>query len=299
MTVWTQGSRAELARAAGSLADAGLPVAEFAVLHGNGNVIAIVELDAVTDLSLSSLRAATIVVCETPTENRVDGVLFCYPRHERGLRMVFFDRDGTWEAMCGNGLRCLTRYVADRGLIDGRGVIVTDDGPKAVRVERDGVAVTLGPPREVRQVADDRWFAYTGVPHLVVFLSDVDQLDAVDVAVEGARLRYDMRLCRELGHPEGVHVDFMAPRHGVPHVRTYEVGVEAETLCCGTGVAAVAYLGWRARLTPLPTTVRTRGGDVTVELLDGQLSVAGEVGYLVPPDGSPWLVTPEIAGESW
>lgn len=292
LSLSTENLRAQLARGATELAGNGLPEAMgLAVLHGNGNVIAIVELDSATDLDLATLRTTTIRLCDSVTAVRIDGVLFFYPRHERGPRMVFYDRDGTWEAMCGNGLRCLTRYAADRGLIGVDADVVTDDGLKAVRARPGLVRVTLGRPREVCQVDQRRWFIYTGVPHLVVFLPDLAELERTDVPAAGALLRYDAELCQRLGHPEGVHVDFVVAGADRLHVRTYEVGVEDETLCCGTGVAAAAYLGWHSGRSALPVDAHTRGGVVEVDLRDGALQLSGEVGYLADA----WL--PAGAGE--
>jgi diaminopimelate epimerase len=261
-------------------------VVRSSVLHGNGNVIALVELSGDSDDPLSVLRSATITVCDIVRSVRVDGVLFLYPRHRRGLRMIFFDRDGTWEPMCGNGLRCLTRYAADLGILTGAGTVVTDDGSRQVRADDAEVEVTLGPPRELVRLSDESWFVYSGVPHLVVFLPDLDQLDRTDVRTVGARLRHDTVLCGELGHPEGVHVDFAAMGEAGIHVRTYEVGVEDETSCCGTGVAATGYVACQAGRVDLPTEVHTRGGRVRVDHRDGLLWIAGEVGYLMPPLGA-------------
>lgn len=252
----------------------------YAVLTGNGNVIAVVESDARSDPPLAALRAVTIRLCAVRGPVRVDGALFFLPRHARGLRMIFFDRDGTWEPMCGNGLRCLTRYAADLALVTRAGTVLTDDGPKQVSLADGRPSVRLGPPREVRPVTDNSWFAFTGVPHLVVFLPDADRLDQVDVPTAGARLRYDQALCRELGHPEGVHVDFAAADATELALRTYEVGVEDETLCCGTGATATAYLAQQAGLCTLPVRLRTQGGVVEVGLTGGELTLTGDVGYL-------------------
>jgi diaminopimelate epimerase len=254
--------------------------AHTAILHGNGNVIAVVELTGEDDDPLPLLRSATLTLCAEVRSVRVDGVLFCYPAHRRGLRMVFFDRDGTWEAVCGNGLRCLTRYAADRGLFETAGVVVTDDGDKAVRALGERVEVVIGAARQVRQVDPDRWFAYTGVAHLVVFLPDTARLSEVDVRAEGARLRYDTALCADLGHPGGVHVDFAAVEPLGLAVRTYEVGVEDETLCCGTGVVAAAALAEASGHARLPLAVRTLGGEVLVSREGAELTLTGDVGYL-------------------
>lgn len=273
--------RAEVERAAAALPALGVhDVVNTAVLHGNGNVIAVVEVGSDRDLDRAALAAATVAFCDGVGTTRVDGVLFFHPRHERGRRMVFFDRDGTWEAMCGNGLRCVTRYASDRGHLSGEGVIVTDDGEKAVIAGSGRVEVTVGRAREVRQLADDRWFTYTGVPHVVVFLDDILRLEAMDVRAEGALLRYDAGLCAEVGYPGGVHVDFAAADGDHLVVRTYEVGVEDETSCCGTGVVAAAHLAAHSGRGTLPTSVLTRGGLVDVGVRAGELTLAGEVGYL-------------------
>lgn len=254
-------------------------VEHAAVLQGNGNVIAVIELAAREQHPREVLTSAAVAVATAVRSVRVDGVLFFYPRHPDGLRMVFHDRDGTWEAMCGNGLRCLARYAADRGLIAGSGVVVTDDGPKVVRVDGEDVEVVLGAQRQVRRLAPDRWFAYNGVAHLVVFVGP-DELGRIDVPVEGARLRYDAALCTELGHPHGVHVNFAAVEPGGLAVRTYEVGVEDETSCCGTGVTASAALAALSGRVRLPVAVRTPGGLLRVSRQGRDLTLAGPTGYL-------------------
>jgi diaminopimelate epimerase len=285
--------RSEVWRGVREFAALGLAdVTGYAVAHGNGNVIAIVELGSDHDHALDLLCHATVLLCKAVDTVRVDGVLFFYPAHTAGLRMIFFDRDGTWEALCGNGLRCVARYAADRGLIDGSGVIVTDDGRKPVRVTGQESEVVLGAAREARQVRPDWWFAYTGVPHLVLFV-DLAELPDIDVEVEGARLRYDPQLNESLGHPAGVHVDFVAVADEELVVRTYEVGVEAETECCGTGVAAAGYLAWRSGRTDLPVVAHTSGGPVRVDLRQDELTIAGEVAYLLPP-----VRTDQIGGRS-
>ena len=102
--------------------------------------------------------------------------------------------------------------------------------------------MALGSGREFRKVADDQYFVFSGLPHLVVLVDDVT---LVDVQTVGSALRYDEWLCLMLGHPEGLHVDFMQRNLVRIRIRTYEVGVEDETLACGTGVAASAFVAHR------------------------------------------------------
>jgi diaminopimelate epimerase len=246
---------------------------DASVLHGNGNVIAVIEIT--DDVSREALSVATQIFCDAVRTLRIDGVLFFQPE---GRRMTFFDRDGTWEAMCGNGLRCVTRYAYDSGHIDEVDTILTEDGPKDVRITEGAPEVVIGEPREVKRLGPDRWFLYNGVAHVVIFR---DRVDDVDVVTEGRRLRFDRDLCAGLGHPEGVHVNFVAVEGGGVRVRTYEVGVEDETLSCGTGVAASGYAGWAAGRTPLPVDAYTAGGTIRVARRGNAVSIRGEVGYLL------------------
>jgi diaminopimelate epimerase len=252
-------------------------VGDVSVLHGNGNVIAVVEMNADPVAAHQDLSAMTRAFCDAIQVVRIDGVLYFYPP---GRQMRFYDRDGTWEAMCGNGLRCVTRYAFDRGYIGESDTIRTEDGNRPVRMSDGLPEVSLGRPRELNRLADDRWFLYNGVAHVVIFRDDVD---AVDVVNEGRKIRHDERLCAEVGHPEGVHVNFAAVRGGTLIVRTYEVGVEDETLSCGTGVAAAGYASWIAGRTPLPVEVKTAGGWIRVAMRGPDLTIRGAVTYLLRP----------------
>jgi diaminopimelate epimerase len=178
---------------------------------------------------------------------RVDGIAFVRTvGSHRPVRMTYFDRDGTNASMCGNALRCVTRYGNERGYLRAdEDVVMTDDGPKWVSAADGAIRVALGAGREFQRVTDDRYFVFSGVAHLVVLLDENQDLDAIDVKTEGAALRYDELLCRRLDHPEGLHVDFMQRYENGVRIRTYEVGVEDETLACGTGSAASAYVANR------------------------------------------------------
>ncbi|HEU5331154.1 MAG TPA: diaminopimelate epimerase [Actinocrinis sp.] len=264
--------------------DADLPA--FSVMHGNGNVILVV------DETLSGLSAGDIGsdlardLCESFTAIRVDGVSFVR-LVEGPVRMTYYDRDGTNASMCGNGLRCVTRYCSERGYLrDGADFIMTDDGPKWVSAAGGAIRVALGAGREFQQVASDRYFVFSGVAHLVVLLHDHQDLDALDVRAEGAALRYDDELCRRLNHPEGLHVDFMQRFEDGVRIRTYEVGVEDETRACGTGSAASAYVASRVWGLPYPVRVVVREGEIHVEESEHGLIISGVTGHLsgnIPP----------------
>jgi diaminopimelate epimerase len=250
-------------------------VQEVSILQGNGNVIAVVELADTTVVTRAELSAAARLFCDAVRVRRIDGVLYFYP-HTRLMR--FFDRDGTWEAMCGNGLRCVAQYAYDGGYIGEADTIITEDGPRTVRMIGKSPEVGLGEPRELCQIDRDRWFVYDGVAHLVIFQRCIDRTDAVR---EGRRLRYDQELCERLGHPEGLHVNFVAAKAGMLRVRTYEVGVEDETLSCGTGVAAAGYVSWMSGRTSMPVNVYTAGGMIRVSMRGAEICIHGEVSYLL------------------
>jgi diaminopimelate epimerase len=262
----------------------------FSVMHGNGNVILVV------DESLSGLRAHQVGsglardLCESFTGVRVDGIAFV--RTVDGpLRMTYFDRDGTNATMCGNALRCVTRYGNERGYLRTEAdIVMTDDGPKWVSAAGGAIRVALGAGREFRRVDAERYFVFSGVAHLVVLLDDEQHLDAIDVPNAGAALRYDDRLCRELNHPEGLHVDFMQRYEDGVRIRTYEVGVEDETLACGTGSAASAYVAGRVWGLPYPIRVVVREGEMHVEETEHGLVISGVTEHLfgnLPPIHAP------------
>jgi diaminopimelate epimerase len=262
----------------------------FSIMHGNGNVILVV------DETLSGLSAREIgsdlarELCESFTAVRVDGIAFV--RIIDGpVRMTYYDRDGTNASMCGNALRCVTRYGNERGYLrDGADVILTDDGPKWVSAADGTIRVALGAGREFQRVTADRYFVFSGVAHLVVLLDDHQDLDAIDVKTAGAALRYDDQLCRRLNHPEGLHVDYMQRYEDGVRIRTYEVGVEDETRACGTGSAASAYVAGRVWGLPYPVRVVVQEGEIQVEETEHGLLISGVTGHLfgnIPPIDAP------------
>jgi diaminopimelate epimerase len=253
----------------------------FSIMHGNGNVILIVDeaLSGLSDLDIGSDLAREL--CESFHALRVDGIAFVRTSAAQ-VRMTYFDRDGTNASMCGNALRCVTRYGAERGYLraDGADIVMTDDGPKWVSADGGRIRVSLGPGREYRRVAADQYFVFTGVAHLVVLLGDRRDLEAIDVKTAGAAFRNDSGLCRWLNHPEGLHVDFMKRHEDGIQIRTYEVGVEDETRACGTGSAASAYVARRIWGLPHPLRVIVRDGEIQVEETQRGLLISGVTGHL-------------------
>lgn len=197
-------------------------------------------------------------LCDRRRGVGADGLLVV----ERGPKLRYLNSDGS-EAFCGNGSRCAAVWLSQRGWARGKSfALASSAGELRARIlGRGRAAIAMPEPRLVREAFELRaggraWTAQhwdTGVPHAVVVVGD---LDATPVFEAGRALRSHPAF----GRP-GANVDFIARRPGGLAVRTYERGVEDETLACGTGVvasaAAAEALGWGR----LPLKVTVRGGD--------------------------------------
>jgi len=237
-----------------------------AVLHkmtGSGNDFVVLDgrMHALADWPVGRITA----ICERRTGVGADGFVLLAPEEPGTVRMHFYNADGSRAAMCGNAALCSTRFAASMGLAGEEMTLLTDAGPIASRCVGDGDLAEirfghLALPCAVSAVtlqAGEReaCFGVVGVPHLVVLVDDVTR---VDVTRRGRSLR---------SHPalgeEGANANFVsAPTApGEPWlIRTFERGVEGETLACGTGTIAaaigVASLGHGT----LPLLFRSWGG---------------------------------------
>ena len=197
-------------------------------------------------------------VCDRRMGAGADGLIILTPEGEGRVRMQFFNRDGSSGAMCGNGALCSTRLASFLELAPGEGMtLVTEAGLVASRCTGPGhLAEIRLPPFELpipveieaREGESAFFMATVGVPHLIVVTRDAM---AVDVEHRGRALRSHPAV-----GPAGANVNFVsAPTGGVGNpwlIRTYERGVEAETLACGTGTVAAGYAMEVAGLRGLP-----------------------------------------------
>lgn len=248
----------------------------FYKYHGAGNDFLIADgRDENIDLTAQQIAS----VCDRHTGVGADGVMVLERDPELDFRMRYYNSDGSGGMMCGNGGRCIVAFAADLGFThfsfnapDGQHIAELIPGtevpaafsktPRVVRLKmRDvSVAVPCG--------AD--WFLDTGTRHLVHF---VDNVADYDVTGEGLRLRHDPRFA-----PQGVNVNFVqvnVPGQEIT-VRTFEKGVEDETLACGTGIVASSLATWLA--TRLAARQSTRCDDlgscqITVHARISDLSV--------------------------
>jgi diaminopimelate epimerase len=205
-----------------------------------------------------------VAVCDRRNGAGADGLVILTPEAENSVRMTFFNADGSRAAMCGNAALCSTRLSARLGLGRPEGMeLVTDAGTYRTRcvspteraeVNLADVALPV-PPAGVTAGPGELAISFTvvGVPHLVIRVENVDE---VDLPVRGRALRFHPALA-----PAGANANFVSPPRepGGPWlIRTYERGVEGETLACGTGTVAAALAV--APEAGLPATFMSRGG---------------------------------------
>ena len=180
--------------------------------------------------------------------------------------MEFYNPDGSSGMMCGNGGRCIVAFSSFLGLVPADGKVfrfVAADGEhtgEIVSSEGDVATVRLGmiDCSEYHPVLDG-WFLNTGTRHFVKFVDDVESLD---IESEGKRYRWDEKFA-----PLGVNANFVQRlADGSLKVRTFEKGVEAETLACGTGLTACAVASWLDSHEGSRETAASSWGSVRVAL---------------------------------
>jgi len=230
-------------------------------MTGSGNDFVMVDADVSSpeEWAASDIQA----VCARGTGIGADGVVFVGPGAAPGaVRMVYFNSDGSRASMCGNAALCSTRLASYLGVGPARGMqLETDAGTYLSRcaAEADRAEIQLHavePPIEPKialEPGEERaGLTVVGVPHLIVLVRDVEH---VDVERRGRSLRSDPGL-----GPDGANVNFVSPgRRSVAwRMRTYERGVEAETLACGTGAVAAACTLEHWGLERLPVVVESR-----------------------------------------
>lgn len=205
-------------------------------------------------------------ICDRRSGVGADGLVILTPDAPGRVRMTYWNSDGSRAAMCGNAALCSTRLAVYLELAaPGELCLLTDAGvvPARSNGAGDGAEIQLPdaeipvPVAGLEPGPGERWLALgtVGVPHLVV---RVDDIEASDVLRRGRALRYDQAV-----GPAGANVNFVAPgtSGGEPwRIRTYERGVEGETLACGTGTVAAAIALAARGEARLPVRFRSRGG---------------------------------------
>jgi diaminopimelate epimerase len=202
-------------------------------------------------------------LCDRHRGIGADGILLLEkPTNRADFRMRYFNADGGEAEMCGNGARCFARFANEVGGQKGKISFETPAGVISAELKGDLVTLRMTEPTDLRlnvdlpMAAENKTvhFINSGVPHVVIPVAKVDD---ADVRREGAAIRH-----HKMFSPNGTNVNFIEKRG--PNkiaIRTYERGVEDETLACGTGIVASALIFAASEKSSSPITVLAKGGD--------------------------------------
>jgi len=212
---------------------------EFTKMVASGNDFVVAQSPSRPVAQLKRLAQA---ICERKFGVGADGLLVLEKSKIADIKMRIFNADGSEAQMCGNGARCVALYKTQRHKDTKTQVrIETKAGIINSQVNGDNVKIKLTNPKDIKLNIPIRInnrqlkvnFINTGVPHTVIFVEGLDKIDVVSL---GREIRYHARF-----KPAGTNVDFVEVlNNNYLKVRTYERGVEDETLACGTGVVAAA-----------------------------------------------------------
>lgn len=235
-----------------------MQVFTFEKLHGAGNDFILVD-GRHTPLSPDDYTRIA-ALCDRHLGIGADGLMIVRPHSEADFELLYYNADGKLGSLCGNGSRCAVAFAQKIGLFpDKKGVFLASDGLHQAKRLPDGrVCIHMHDAPLPEKTADGGWFVDTGSPHHI--LLEAHELQAEEVLERGRKIRHSSAYS-----PGGTNVNFLSPSENkVLKIRTFERGVEAETLACGTGATAAA----------LVAALKGYASPVKLQALGGELEVA-------------------------
>jgi len=230
----------------------------FYKFHGTGNDF--IMLDS-RQLKTFPTADSIAFLCHRHFGIGADGLIIVASKEGYDFEMIYFNADGSHADMCGNGARCAVAFASMIGIAGQKAIFLAGDGSHTAEIKTKSannwlVAISM---RDVQIPAEygEQTRIHTGTPH---FVNIVDEVNNIDVKEEGRRIRYSDEY-----KENGINVDWLCIDNDLLKVRTYERGVEDETLSCGTGVTACAIV---AALTTGKTSwnIETPGGRLFVKM---------------------------------
>lgn len=228
----------------------------FFKYQGTGNDFVLLDN---RDKSILLTQEQIKFLCDRRFGVGADGLMLLETEAGYDFKMVYFNSDGNESSMCGNGGRCLMAFAHRLGVVTEKARFIATDGPHEAIILEDGtVSLKMQDVKGIEK-GSDFFFLNTGSPHYVTI---VDALQDINVKEEGRKVRYNERFALQ-----GTNVNFIEKKEDTLFVRTYERGVEDETLSCGTGVTAAALV---AAVNGLATgknqcRISTPGGSLNVK----------------------------------
>ena len=212
-------------------------------------------------------------ICDRNFGVGADGLILLEEYPNSDFYMTYFNADGMPGTMCGNGGRCIVHFARKIGLIEEKALFTAVDGLHIAMIQGDEISLKMNDVDSVN-LNGDHVYINTGSPHHIQFVKDIDDFDVKRI---GANIRYNIY------GKEGSNVNFAEQiKDDLYSVRTYERGVEDETLSCGTGVTAVALAIYETkRSNSKRITFKTKGGLLNVKFQQNE-GTYSEI-YLIGP----------------
>lgn len=227
--------------------------------HGNGNDFIMID-----NRSQYFKKATNTIafLCNRHFGIGADGLILIETSDAYDFRMIYYNADGEEGTMCGNGGRCAVAFAHQLGIIKNNTSFIAIDGEhKAELLHSDDevlIRLKMKDVNKIQHLSND-YFIDTGSPHHICFLDQ--RLDDLDIDNEGRKIRWSKQY-QSIG---GVNVNFVEEKPGHIYVRTFERGVEAETLSCGTGVTAASLaFADKYQLKKSQINIETKGGKFTL-----------------------------------
>lgn len=228
---------------------------EFSKYHGTGNDFIMLDGRKTDSKILTSDVIARL--CDRHFGIGADGLIILAESETQDFKMIYYNADGKVGSMCGNGGRCTVAFAHELGIINQTCNFEASDGLHSATVLVDGsVRLKLNDVEEIQQL-EDGVFLDTGSPHFILFRMQIDRINVVN---EGRKIRNESRF------EHGTNVNYVELAAPGIKVRTYERGVENETLSCGTGVTASAIAAYHSGLIKsTKIAVAAPGGNLQVD----------------------------------
>ncbi|QDF27731.1 diaminopimelate epimerase [Halarcobacter anaerophilus] len=196
----------------------------YAKYSASGNDFVILHCFVEKDFTQEAIK-----LCNRTEGIGADGFVVLLPSKEADFKWKFYNSDGSAAAMCGNATRAVAHYAFNNNLASSKMKFLTDAGIIESEVMNNNIVKTqMTEPKVIKEQFEQEGFIWylidTGVPHLVTFVDDLE--------------KYDHELCAKMRYEHNANVNFAKMQNGKIKVRTYERGVEGETLACGTGMVA-------------------------------------------------------------
>ncbi|WP_320035807.1 diaminopimelate epimerase [Halarcobacter sp.] len=235
----------------------------YAKYSASGNDFVIFHSFVEKDFTQDAIR-----LCNRTEGIGADGLVALLPCEDADFKWKFYNSDGSDAAMCGNATRAVAHYAYNNNLAASKMKFLTEAGIIESEVTQNVVKTQMTEPKVIKEEFEQEGFTWylidTGVPHLVTFVDDLEQ--------------YNHDLCAKMRYEHNANVNFAKVEDGKIYVRTYERGVEGETLACGTGMVACFLRANQLNLVEDLALVYPKSKEeLTVSIVDNKIFFKGAV----------------------